>query len=103
MIDAEGQPTLPRLGRMSVPPVELTEPVRAVLVVLTAIGAIAAAAGAFVAPPRMWASWLLLAFYMVGLGLAGLCFVAIHYTTGSTWRPVVPVPGPPHDPGEFSA
>jgi hypothetical protein len=85
MIDPEGHPTLPHAGRLRVPPVELTGPVRAVLVVLTAIGVIAAAAGAFVAPPRMWASWLLLAFYMVCLGLAGLCFVAIQYTTGSTW------------------
>jgi hypothetical protein len=33
----------------------------------------------------MWASWLLVAYYSLGLGLAGLCFVAIHYTTGSTW------------------
>ena len=33
----------------------------------------------------MWASWLLVAYYALGLGLAGLCFVAIHYTTGATW------------------
>ena len=41
-----------------------------------------AAAGAVMAPDRMWASWLLVAYYALGLGLAGLCFVAIHYTTG---------------------
>ena len=39
----------------------------------------------FMAPQRMWASWLLVAYNGLGLGLAGLCFVAIHYTTGSTW------------------
>ena len=52
---------------------------------LAAIGVLTAAAGAFMAPDRMWASWLMVAYYALGLGLAGLCFVAIHYTTGSTW------------------
>jgi len=52
---------------------------------LAAIGVLTAAAGAFLAPARMWASWLMVAYYALGLGLAGLCFVAIHYTTGSTW------------------
>jgi hypothetical protein len=50
-----------------------------------AIGAVVAAAGALMAPDRMWASWLLVAYYGLGLGLSGLCFVAIHYTTGASW------------------
>jgi len=33
----------------------------------------------------LWASLLLVSYYGVGLGLAGLCFLAIHYTTGATW------------------
>jgi hypothetical protein len=66
-------------------PVELDGGTRTVLMVLAAIGLITAVAGAFMAPQRMWASWLLVAYYSLGLGLAGLCFVAIHYTTGSTW------------------
>jgi hypothetical protein len=59
--------------------------VRTALIALAAIGALTALAGAFIAPARMWASWLMVAYYALGLGLAGLCFVAIHYTTGSTW------------------
>ncbi len=66
-------------------PVELAATTRTALMVLAAIGVITAIAGAFMAPERMWASWLLVAYYALGLGLAGLCFVAIHYTTGSTW------------------
>jgi hypothetical protein len=64
---------------------ELANTARTISMVLAAIGLIAAAAGAFIAPTRMWASWLLAAYYALGIGLAGLCFVAIHYTTGSTW------------------
>lgn len=66
-------------------PVTLASSARNGLVALAAIGAITAVAGVFVAPVRMWASWLLVAYYALGIGLAGLCFVAIHYVTGSTW------------------
>lgn len=65
--------------------VELPAETRMILMALAAIGVIAAGAGAFMAPTRMWASWLMVAYYTLGLGLAGLCFVAIHYATGSTW------------------
>jgi hypothetical protein len=62
------------------------EPIeRRVLGGLAAAGIVAAGAGAALAPDRMWATWLLVGFYAVGLGLAGLCFVAIHYTTGANW------------------
>ena len=66
-------------------PVELSSTTRTAFMALAAIGVVTAAAGAFMAPARMWASWLMVANYSLGLGLAGLCFVAIHYTTGSTW------------------
>jgi hypothetical protein len=66
-------------------PVELAGSTRTVLLALAAIGVLTAAAGAFMSPTRMWASWLLVAFFALGIGLAGLCFVAIHYATGSTW------------------
>ncbi|HEY3043463.1 MAG TPA: hypothetical protein VGJ39_05540 [Vicinamibacterales bacterium] len=65
--------------------VELPATTRTMFMALAVIGLIAAAAGAFMAPARMWASWLMVAYYTLGLGLAGLCFVAIHYATGSTW------------------
>jgi hypothetical protein len=67
------------------PAIELSGSARTVSMSLAAIGLIAAAAGSFLAPTRMWASWLLVAYYLLGIGLAGLCFVAVHYTTGSTW------------------
>ena len=66
-------------------PVELAGTPRTILMVFAAIGVLTAAAGAFMSPTRMWASWLLVAFFMLGIGLAGLCFVAIHYASGSTW------------------
>src|SRR5262245_31854591 len=33
----------------------------------------------------MWANWLLVSYYVLTLGLGGLCFVAIEYASGSTW------------------
>jgi hypothetical protein len=33
----------------------------------------------------LWAGLLLVSYYGVGLGLGGLCFLAIHYTTGAAW------------------
>ena len=63
----------------------LTSAERLTMIALAAFGVIVAAAGARVAPDRMWGSWLLAAYYAVGLGLGALCFVAIHYTTGATW------------------
>src|SRR5512132_319261 len=65
--------------------VELSPLERQVFAGLAAIGAIAAAAGMVMSPDRAWASWLLVSYYALGLGLAGLCFVAIHYTAGATW------------------
>lgn len=66
-------------------PVMLTRTVRNVLTACGLLGAVIAVAGAFAAPDRMWAAWLLVAYYVLGIGLAGLCFLAVHYTTGSTW------------------
>jgi hypothetical protein len=69
--------------------VELAPPTQQTLIGLAVIGAIIAAAGAVMAPDRMWASWLLVAYYGLGLGLAGLCFVAIHYTAGASWSAAI--------------
>jgi hypothetical protein len=66
-------------------PLELGATARTTLIVFAAIGAITAAAGAVMSPERMWASWLLVAFCMLGFGLGGLCFVAMEYTTGAHW------------------
>ena len=41
----------------------------------------------------VWANGLLVGYYAVGLGLAGLLFLAIHDTTGATWStPIRRVP-----------
>jgi hypothetical protein len=69
--------------------VELLPRARQTLIGLAVIGAVVAAAGAVVEPDRMWASWFLVGYYALGLGLAGLCFVAIHYTTGASWSAAI--------------
>ena len=69
--------------------VEPTKVERVTLVAFAGVGVLVALLGARMAPDRMWGSWLLASYYAVGLGLAGLCFVAIHYTTGSSWSVAV--------------
>jgi hypothetical protein len=65
--------------------VALPRSTRGILNALFASGTVITAAGIVVAPERVWANWLLVGYYALGIGLAGLCFVAIHYTTGSSW------------------
>ena len=75
---------------IEVPPrVELAKVEGRTLLGLAAVGGLTAALGAAMAPDRMWASWLLVDYIAIGLGLAGLCFVAIHYTTGAGWSVAV--------------
>jgi hypothetical protein len=62
---------------------------RLLLVALAVIGGIAAAAGTTIEADRVSASVLLVGYYILGVGLAGLCFVAIHYTTGAAWSVAV--------------
>jgi hypothetical protein len=69
--------------------VELTSTERLTLTTLAVLGAMDVAAGAVLAPDRMWASLLLVSYYALGLGLSALCFVAIHYTTGASWSVAV--------------
>jgi hypothetical protein len=52
-------------------------------------GGAVALAGLLVAPERVWANLLLAGFYLVGLGLAGLLFVAIHSVSGAGWATVL--------------
>ena len=70
---------------IEVPQIKLAGAERLALIALAVIGAITAAVGKRFAPDRLWASVLLVGYYIVGVGLAGLCFVAIHYTTGASW------------------
>ena len=43
------------------------------------------AAGFYFVPQRAWANLLLGAYYVAGLGLAGVVFVAIEYVSGAGW------------------
>lgn len=53
--------------------------------VLAAFGAAILAAGAFLAPDRVWPALLVAGLFTAGLGLAGLFYLALHYTTGARW------------------
>jgi len=74
---------------IEVPRVKLAGVERLTLSALAIAGAIAAIAGAAAEPERLWANVLLIGYCIVGVGLAGLCFVAIHYTAGASWSVAV--------------
>jgi hypothetical protein len=52
---------------------------------LTAAGALTMLAGAAVAPDRIWPALLLASYLVLGLGLAGIFFVALQYASGAGW------------------
>src|SRR5439155_13725935 len=87
----EGDPARPIVSRsdeaviMDIHRVEITAVERRTLLGLAAVGLATATIGAAPAGDRFWAAWLLVAYYALGVGLSGLCFVAIHYTTGASW------------------
>jgi len=68
--------------RMSFQP---PESVVHVLRMLAAIGALTFAAGLALAPERIWPNLLLVSYFVLGLSLAGLVFVALQYITGAGW------------------
>ncbi len=74
---------------VEVPRIKLAGVERLTLIALAIVGVITAVAGTSAAPDRLWASWLLVSYLTIGVGLAGLCFVAIHYTTGASWSVAV--------------
>jgi hypothetical protein len=53
--------------------------------VLLAVGALTLLVGLPLAPRETWANLLLVSFYVLGLGLAGVAFVALLYVTGAGW------------------
>jgi hypothetical protein len=58
---------------------------RRLMQVGAAVGLLTFAAGVVVAPARAWANLLLINYFLLGLGLAGLLFVALQYVTGAAW------------------
>jgi hypothetical protein len=55
------------------------------LQVLTGIGATTLVAGLYLAPQRIWPNLLLVSYYLLGLALAGMTWIAIQYVSGAHW------------------
>jgi hypothetical protein len=53
--------------------------------VLAGIGALTLVAGLFFAPQRIWPNLLLVSYYLLGLALAGMAWIAIQYVSGAHW------------------
>ena len=53
--------------------------------VLAGIGAATLVAGLFFAPQRIWPNLLLVSYYLLGLALAGMAWIAIQYVSGAHW------------------
>jgi hypothetical protein len=72
---------------------QLQAKVAAPLLIVTLVGGITLATGFVEDPERTWINLLVVGNYLVGLGLAGLLFVALHYVTGAQWSlPIRRVP-----------
>ena len=56
------------------------------LALLATLAAIVLAAGAVVAPERVWSNLLLVGFYLTTLALGGALFVALNYACGASWN-----------------
>ena len=56
-----------------------------VLKFLSCLGLFVFILGLFVNPERIWPNFLLSTFYLVGLGLGGLFFIALQYVTKAGW------------------
>ncbi|HKS76773.1 MAG TPA: hypothetical protein VJQ82_26390 [Terriglobales bacterium] len=55
------------------------------LQLLAGLGAATLVAGLFVAPQRIWPNLLLVSYYLLGLALAGMAWIAIQYVSGAHW------------------
>jgi hypothetical protein len=53
--------------------------------VLAGIGAATLVAGLFFAPQRTWLNLLLVSYYLLGLALTGMAWIAIQYVSGAHW------------------
>jgi len=53
--------------------------------VLAGIGVATLVAGLFLVPQRIWLNLLLVSYYLLGLALAGMAWIAIQYVSGAHW------------------
>ncbi|HVA50490.1 MAG TPA: hypothetical protein VNH11_29345 [Pirellulales bacterium] len=61
--------------------------------IAAAAGACTLMAGWWLAPQRTWANLLLVSYGLLGLGLGGLLWIALHHVTGARWSvPLLRVP-----------
>ncbi|HEX7344482.1 MAG TPA: hypothetical protein VF398_09465 [bacterium] len=58
---------------------------RRIFTALALMGAAAFVAALFAAPARAWANFLLVSYYLLGLGVASLFFVAMQYASHAGW------------------
>ena len=74
-----------------VPPVSFKVPERLQknLSIVTIIGVLIAAVGVVVAPERAWPNILLANYYLMGLGLAGVMFIALQYVSNAGWATAI--------------
>lgn len=56
---------------------------------LSLAGAAVFVAGLFFQPDRIWPAFLLALFYVVGLGTAGICFLALTYVSRAGWSAAI--------------
>ena len=67
------------------PQVELSSEHGRLLRILVGLGALTLAAGMWLDPARAWANLLLVSYYLLGLALAAMVFIALQYVTGAGW------------------
>ncbi len=67
------------------PSVELSAEHTHLLRILTGLGAVTIALGMWLAPVRAWANLLLVGYYLLGLALAAMVFIALQYVSGAGW------------------
>ncbi len=67
------------------PSVELPPRVTRALQGVSIVGAVLVVVGLLVSTDRTWAAMLLASQYALGIGLAGIVFVALGYVTGAGW------------------
>jgi len=63
----------------------LAAPVRLGLLALVALGVLALLSGAGMQSQRVWSGFLIAYLYIIGLGLGGALFLAIHAASGARW------------------
>jgi hypothetical protein len=75
--------------RDRVAPIRIPGGVRAMFLILMAIGLVSFLVDVGPDPKRAFAGYLLGYVYVLGIGLAGTFFTALHYLVGATWSVVV--------------